>query len=182
VTASAPQTVVTPEETDPKPQPASEISFRNLIFETEFVDFDGSYATLDPGGSGIPAILASAVDMIPDGGTTDPDAKMKVEVSVAGMAAITKNYKDGQVYNAVKYGSLVVTFERIDIPHDPAPIGTTLSNIFKKGRLVDSDEEKPFTAEEKRTLAVELISGSCKKMRQLKPEVLSTQNFEERFS
>jgi hypothetical protein len=181
VEAPEPQTVVTPEQTDPQPQPAEEIAFTNLVFNKEFEDFDGSYATLDPNGVGIPAILSSAYDIIPDGGTNNPDAKMNIKVRVSGMAILNKS-KNGQLYYAVKYSTLTVTFERIDIPYDPAPIGATLSDIFTRGRLVDPDDQKPLTDDEKRDLATKLVSGSLKKMKQLKPALLSTQTFEERFN
>ena len=118
--APEPQRVpVTEIPNEPQEQPPDKVPINSLVAETEFIDTDGSYALLDPGGVGIPAILAKAYDIIPESYSSTPEAQMKITVTVFGIRT-EKKVEDGEAYDIIWVGGSSVAYIRIDDPSQPA--------------------------------------------------------------
>ena len=136
----------------PQEQPPDKVPINSLVTETEFIDTDGSYALLDPGGVGIPGILAKAYDIIPESYSSTPEVQMKITVEVFGIST-EKKVEDGEAYNTIWVGGASVTYIRVD---DPSA-GAVRENLFNTGassKKVAEEDYLPLTDEQKRKIGV----------------------------
>jgi hypothetical protein len=156
----------------PQEQPPDKVPINSLVAETEFIDFDGSYALFDPGGVGIPGFLAKAYDIIPTNAYSSlPGVQMKIEVQVAGIR-IEKKVDRGEAYNIIWIAVTSVGYIRIDNLSDQAAGGAVRDNIFNKGAAslrVAEEDYLPLTDEQKRK-----VGGMVKKALSLMANSRST--------
>lgn len=150
-------TPVVPPVVDTLPPPIEEkISYRNLIArEPEFIQ-NGGYISMDPQLSGVPAILATATDLIPDGGTSDPSSQMKITVYALNITYQKEVSKDGTQAFLKIIGDVAVQYERIDkTPSGGYPIAQGNFNV--RAGVVDAEDYKEKTSEQLRDYAPKFV-------------------------
>jgi len=149
-----------PENPTPQPQPPSEVSFRNMVVDTQFTE-DGTYSIADPNLSGVPSILASAVDIIPDGGTTSETATMKITVDVSGAKFSTVQQNATEGYNQLRIERITVKYERVDTP-SPNYFPEVFGSATGKGKLLPLEDIVPTSNEKKRVAIAKLVNIGIK--------------------
>lgn len=142
---------------EPQEQPPDKVPINSLVTETEFIDGDGTYTLFDPGGVGIPGILAKAYDIIPESYSSTPEAQMKITVE-AQLISTEKKTLGSESYNILWIGILLVTYSRIDDPSKPS----ITDNLFQYGassKKVSEEDYLPPTDEQKRKVGKVVQKG-----------------------
>jgi len=161
--------------TQPQEQPPDKVPINSLVAETEFIDGDGSYALLDPGGVGIPSILAKAHNIIPESYSSTPEAQMKIEVET-NVITTEKRTADGEAYNVIKIAAVSVAYSRIDDPSKPV-IRENFFNGVGSSKKVSEADYLPLTDEQKRKIGT-LVQNTLSLMANDSDTNLTRDNFE----